>query len=169
VLFVCRSNAAWSILAEALLNRLGRSVFFAMSAGVEPAQNVSPLAVQQLVATQLPLGTCFTKSIDGFRGDSNINLDFIFSSVDLEALGLSRGWPGHPIIGHWRIPDPLETPGRENAQRNQIRSTFGLLQSRIGMLVALPPEKLVNLAAHGSEESITWESLNTGNARVSAF
>ena len=42
VLFLCETNAAWSLLAEALLDRAGRERFQALSAGLFPAAAADP-------------------------------------------------------------------------------------------------------------------------------
>ena len=54
VLFICTANSARSILAEVLMNHLGRGRFKAWSAGSDPSGEVNPLTLQTLERMRLP-------------------------------------------------------------------------------------------------------------------
>ena len=145
VLFVCGTNAAWSIMAEALLRRDGGRRFLPMSAGIDPAPAVDPMTLDQLASAGLRSDWCFTKSILTVREDSMLRLDFICSAMDLEEIGLAGDWPGHPAIVHWNVPDPMEYLGRTSGRRSHFRAAFTALAKRIDLLTSLPQGKVLEL------------------------
>ena len=68
VLFLCTHNSARSILAEALLNHLGRGAFRAFSAGSSPRDNQrpTPLALKALEQAGVAIEGSRSKSWDEF-------------------------------------------------------------------------------------------------------
>src|SRR5579863_1309179 len=101
VLFLCTGNSARSILAESLLNSLGRGKFRAFSAGSYPKGRVHPMALQLLERMKLPTEGLRSKSWDEFAAAGAPPLDFIFTVCDNAAGEVCPVWPGKPTSAHW--------------------------------------------------------------------
>ncbi len=139
VLFLCTGNSARSILAEALLNHLGRGRFIAHSAGSMPAGKVNEYALATLREMHVPLGNPRSKSWDEFAASAHgPSMDLIITVCDSAAGGVCPVWPGHPAQGHWGLPDPASVRGSDQAKARAFREAFETLQLRIRGLVALP-------------------------------
>src|ERR1700688_2876753 len=82
VLFLCTGNSARSILAEAILNRLGRGRFKAFSAGSHPKGAVHPAALSLLTRTGYPTEGLRSKPWDEFADQGAPSLDFVFTVCD---------------------------------------------------------------------------------------
>lgn len=146
VLFLCTGNSARSILAEAILNSMGKGRFHAYSAGSNPAGAVNPLALETLRHLGLPDTGYRSKSWDEFAGPDAPPLDFIITVCDNAAAEVCPVWPGRPVTAHWGIPDPAAVQGTE-AQRHKAFADAALrLSQRIELLLALPLHSLDELS-----------------------
>jgi arsenate reductase len=146
VLFVCTENSARSILAEAALNQLGQGRFKAYSAGAHPSGQVHPMTMQ--VLRDLGVDTSFarSKSWDEFSGPDAPPMHFIFTVCDDAAGESCPIWPGHPLTGHWGVPDPKKAEGNEAQKAVKFAETYKMLARRIGVFLALPHGSLDHLA-----------------------
>ncbi len=146
VLFLCTGNSARSILAEALLNHLGKGRFLAFSAGSHPTGTVNPFALELLQQQNLPVENLRSKSWDEFSQAGAPTMDFVFTVCDKAAGEKCPVWPGQPMTAHWGIDDPVITDGSDEQKKQAMRQAFHLLQRRIGLLLNLPTDKLDRLS-----------------------
>lgn len=131
VLFLCTGNSARSIMAEVLLNHLGKGRFKAHSAGSHPNGKVNPFSVETLKSLGLPTEGLRSKSWDEFARPGAPPIDFIFTVCDSAAAEACPVWPGRPASAHWSIADPAAVEGPEEKRRAAFRDTAANLRGRI--------------------------------------
>ncbi|OGA31919.1 MAG: protein-tyrosine-phosphatase [Betaproteobacteria bacterium RIFCSPLOWO2_12_FULL_64_23] len=146
VLFLCTGNSARSILAEAILNGIGKGRFRAFSAGSHPAGKVNPYAIELLQQQSLGTSELRSKNWDEFAAAGAPHLDFVFTVCDNAAGELCPVWPDKPMTAHWGIADPAAVEGSDEAKRKAFAQAFILLQRRISLFASLPLDKLDALA-----------------------
>jgi arsenate reductase len=138
VLFLCTGNSARSILAESLINHLGRGHFRGFSAGSHPKGTVHPIALELLNQVGLPTEGLRSKPWDEFAAPGAPRLDFVFTVCDNAAGEVCPYWPGQPITAHWGVPDPAAVEGSETQKRTAFRNALKALESRIKIFTSLP-------------------------------
>lgn len=141
-LFICTGNSARSILAEGLLNELGKGRFKAYSAGSQPKGEVHPLALATLERLHLPADGYRSKSWDEFAAPGAPVLDFIFTVCDNAAGEACPFWPGQPVSAHWGVPDPAAAEGSEEQKRKAFLDAAVTLRRRIELFLSLPLARL---------------------------
>jgi arsenate reductase len=162
VLFLCTGNSARSILAEVILNELGRDVFKAYSAGSHPAGLVNPGALQKLAAEGHPVQGLSSDSWERFSGEGAPELDVVVTVCDNAAGESCPVWNGSPVVAHWGIPDPaaVENP---DEQRIAFDVAYDQLRRRIEAFLRLPHkprshEEAAGLLQHIHREESQHES-----------
>jgi arsenate reductase len=138
VLFLCTGNSARSILAEAIMNRLGTGRIKAYSAGSHPKGAVHTYAIDLLKQLNYKTQGFRSKSWNEFGADDAINFDFVFTVCDDAAAETCPVWPGQPMTAHWGIPDPAAVEGTEAEKRAAFADAYGRLYNRIAIFVSLP-------------------------------
>jgi len=146
VLFLDTTNSGRSIIAEVLMDRLGVGRFDAFSAGWAPADAVSPVALSLLRSQGFPEKDFRCKSWDEFAALEAPHMDFIFTLCDETAKETAPDWPGHPIAGHWSVPNPALAEGSAAEIGLAYDETFRLLRNRIQLLCELPLDSIDRLA-----------------------
>ncbi|MDD2725441.1 MAG: arsenate reductase ArsC [Methylovulum sp.] len=140
VLFLCTGNSARSIMAEALLNHLGKGRFRAFSGGSFPSGVVNPLAIERLGIEGISSEGARSKSWDEFAKADAEKMDFVITVCDNAAGEVCPVWPGQPITAHWGVADPAAA---EDSQKFiEFAKAFAVLERRINLFVNLNPTGL---------------------------
>jgi protein-tyrosine-phosphatase len=148
VLFICTGNSARSILAEGLLNGLGKGRFQAWSAGSQPRGEVNPLTLATLEKMGMPATGYRSKSWDEFNGPDAPQFDFIFTVCADAAGEVCPVWPGKPASAHWGVPDPAAVQGSDEVKARAFHDAAIVLKRRIELFMALPLARLDAMALH---------------------
>ena len=157
VLFLCTHNSARSILAEALLNHIGRGRFKAYSAGSSPRaqQQPNPLAIETLANAGVPTEGLRSKSWDEFAVAGAPHMDLVITVCDNAAGEVCPFWPGQPATAHWSYADPSEGDGDEAHQREAFRQTLHAVRRRLDLLVNLPTASVARLMLQDSARGLS--------------
>lgn len=154
VLFLCTGNSARSIIAEALLNRAGKGLFRAYSAGSQPKGEVHPYTLDLLRSLNYDVSDARSKSWVEFSADGAPQMDFVFTVCDSAAAESCPIWPGHPITAHWGVPDPAAAEGSESEKRLAFAEAHRMLGNRVNAFVSLPLASLDRLTTEGRVRDI---------------
>ena len=146
VLFLCTGNSARSILAEAILNRVGRGKFKAYSAGSHPKGEVHPFALQLLKSLNYNTDFARSKNWDEFAASGAPQMDFVFTVCDSAAAESCPVWPGQPMTAHWGLPDPAAAEGTDAEKHLAFDDAYRMLNNRISIFVSLPMTSIDKLA-----------------------
>ena len=154
VLFLCTGNSARSIIAECVLNRLGRGRFVAYSAGSFPKGTVHPFALELLRRQDYPTDELRSKSWTEFATPGAPKLDFVFTVCDNAAGEVCPIWPGQPVTAHWGLPDPAAVHGDDAERRLAFAATLRMLYNRIAAFTNLPLKSLDKMSLQRRVEKI---------------
>jgi arsenate reductase (thioredoxin) len=131
VLFLCTGNTARSQMAEGLLRDIAGDRFEAMSAGLDPKEEVSPLAVEVMQEIGIDISSQKPKSLDIYLGKVFIHhLIVVCSKAEAQCPVI---WPSL-LDGrryYWPLPDPVEKSGTKTEQLALIREIREELREKL--------------------------------------
>lgn len=142
ILILCTANSARSILAEALINRLGEGRFKAYSAGSHPRGVPNPDGLAMLRDKGYDISAFASKSWDVFAEPGAPRMDIVITVCDSAAGEACPLWPGTPVKAHWGIPDPAHKGETPKQRRAAFEEAYRLLELRVRALMALPVETM---------------------------
>ena len=156
VLFLCTHNSARSILAEALLNHMGRGRFKGFSAGSSPRdkQQPNPLALEVLKKEGIGIESLRSKSWDEFALADAPHMDLVITVCDNAAGEVCPYWPGQPATAHWGYEDPSAGDASEDEKRIAFLKTLHMIRRRLEIFINLPVASLSKMALQQSAREL---------------
>jgi protein-tyrosine-phosphatase len=146
VLFLCTGNSARSVMAEAILNKIGAGKVQAFSAGSQPKGQVHPETIRLLQSLDFDTARFRSKSWGEFAKRGAPALDFVFTVCDNAAGEACPFWPGQPMTAHWGVPDPAAAQGSPAEIALAFKDAYRMLSQRIGVFAALPIRSLSQMS-----------------------
>ncbi len=131
VLFLCTGNSCRSQMAEGLLRHLAGERFEALSAGLEPGNEVHPLAIQVMQEIGIDISSQQPKAVDVFLGKTMIH--YLLIVCNKAQSTCPRIWPGLPDEKryYWPVDDPASISGTTEEQLVVFREVRDELQQKI--------------------------------------
>lgn len=128
VLVLCTGNSCRSVIAEGLINHLGKDRYTAVSAGSHPAGYVHPKSIEILKRHGIEMGETRSKSWDEF---ANTKIDLVITVCDEAANEACPLFLGEFKKLHWSTPDPAKALGTEIEIDAAFDAAYQLLKEHI--------------------------------------
>jgi protein-tyrosine-phosphatase/DNA-binding transcriptional ArsR family regulator len=147
VLFLCVHNSARSIMAEAILSKIGQGRFVAYSAGSDPLPDGPlPEVLSQLKGSGHNVSGLASKSWREFQGDGAPRMDFVITLCDT-IVGQTCPYFGNTTItAAWPLPDPGKFTGSTAERATLLNELYAGLRRRLEIFVNLPVGSLSRMA-----------------------
>ena len=146
VLFLCTHNSARSLMAQAILDKIGKGRFNAYSAGSEPARNPMPEVIQKLSTLGHDTSGLHCKSWNRFTGADAPQMDFVITLCDTLDGQDCPDVGENPITAAWPLPDPAKFKGTPTERATMINELYGMIRRRLEIFVNLPHASLDRIA-----------------------
>jgi ArsR family transcriptional regulator, arsenate/arsenite/antimonite-responsive transcriptional repressor / arsenate reductase (thioredoxin) len=162
VLFLCTRNSARSIMAEAILARVGGGKFNAYSAGSDPAPEPMPEVIDRLGSLGHDVAKLHSKSWQDFMRPDAPRFDFVVALCDMLHGQQCPDFGDKAVTGAWPLPDPAQFAGSEAERGLLLNELYASLRRRIEIFVSLPFATLDRMALKARLDEI-------GDASPAAF
>ncbi len=131
VLFLCTGNSCRSQMAEGLLRHLAGERFEALSAGLEPNDEVHPLAIQVMKEIGIDITSQQPKAVELYLGKTMIH--YLMIVCNKAQSTCPRIWPGLPDEKryYWPVNDPAAISGKTEEQLAVFREVRDEIQEKI--------------------------------------
>jgi protein-tyrosine-phosphatase/DNA-binding transcriptional ArsR family regulator len=146
VLFLCTQNSARSIIAEALLEKIGRGRFHAYSAGAEPARAPLPEVLERLQVLGHDVSRLRSKSWNEFKGPNAPRMDFVIALCDAPSGQFCPDLSGQFVTAAWPLPDPAQLKGSVTERTTLLNELYAMIRRRLEIFTSLPFASLDRMA-----------------------
>jgi len=146
VLFLCTRNSARSIIAEALLEKVGKGRFNAYSAGSEPAREPMPEVVERLKQLGHDVSTLRCKSWNEFTGPTAPRMDFVIALCDSPQGQVCPDLGEKFVTAAWPLPDPADFKGSPTERTTLLNELYAMVRRRLEIFTSLPFTSLDRMA-----------------------
>ncbi len=159
VLFLFTHNASRSIMAEAILARIGSDRFHAWSAGSDPTPEPNPEVMAKLRALGHDTASLRSKSWEEFTGPSAPRMDFVITLCDTPDGQDCPDFSGIAVTAAWPLPDPTKFHGSPVERAALLNELYASLRRRIEIFAALPFASLDRLALKARLDELATNGL----------
>ena len=146
VLFLCTHNSARSIMAEAILERVGGGRFNAYSAGSEPVASIHPDVAATLRRAGHDVSGFYSKSWDGFAGAGAPRMDFVIALCDTTQGQVCPEFGDKALTASWPLPDPAKFSGPASERGVLVNQLYSMIRRRLEIFCSLPFDRLDRMA-----------------------
>lgn len=146
VLFLCTHNSARSLMAEVILEQVGKGKFNAYSAGSDPAAEPMPEVHAKLRTLGHDVDRLRCKSWDEFIGSEAPRMDFVITLCDVLQGQQCPDFGDKPVTAAWPLPDPAKFQGSAVERATMINELYGMIRRRLEIFVNLPYASLDRMA-----------------------
>jgi len=146
VLFLCTHNSARSIMAEAILRKIGGTHFRAYSAGSNPIAEPNPEVMEKLRTLGHDTGTLRSKSWHELTGPSAPRMDFVITLCDTLDGQICPDFGDLAVTGAWPLPDPVKFTGSAIERAAMLNMLYASLRRRLEIFTSLPFASLDRMA-----------------------
>jgi ArsR family transcriptional regulator, arsenate/arsenite/antimonite-responsive transcriptional repressor / arsenate reductase (thioredoxin) len=146
VLFLCTHNSARSIIAEAVLQKVGMGRFNGYSAGSEPAAEPMPEVIERLKTLGHDVSNLRSKSWNEFTGPEAPRMDFVIALCDTLVGQSCPDFGDRVITAGWPLPDPARFTGSVTERTTLLNELYGMIRRRLEIFTSLPFQSLDRMA-----------------------
>lgn len=154
ILFLCTHNSARSIMAEALLEKIGKGRFRAYSAGSEPAAEPMPEVIERLKVLGHDVTKLRCKSWNEFTGPTAPRMDFIIALCDTLDGQVCPDLGENIVTAAWPLPDPAKFTGSPTERTTLLNELYAMIRRRLEIFTSLPFASLDRMAVKARLDDI---------------
>jgi protein-tyrosine-phosphatase/DNA-binding transcriptional ArsR family regulator len=154
ILFLCTHNSARSIMAEALLQKIGKGRFNSYSAGSNPAAEPIPEVIERLQVLGHDVSKLRSKSWNEFTGPNAPRMDFVIALCDTLDGQVCPDLGDKNITAAWPLPDPAKFTGSPTERTTLLNELYAMIRRRLEIFTSLPFASLDKMAVKARLDEI---------------